>query len=602
MKLLVNRTSILRVPCCLVFALLGFAVSAQEICTNGLDDDGDGLIDLNDIEDCACSPSANEPLSSIIPNASFEEFQDCPFFPTQLHYAAPWYSPTNTTPEYLNTCGYTTLAAFTEGILPFPDGEGGVGLIASTIWKEYMASCLTEPMVTGQSYRLSFFIASTPVLASSVNFSSCNDAEIFYGDLEMTLYGSPSCGLDILPNENCLTDGGNDWTALGSVTYSPQKNWTSVDIIFSPTFLVQSIAIGSGCNLDPSFATIGDCYPYFYLDNLVLNEEALFLTPQLLIGREGDICSDAQFLEATILPSGFPESDYQWYKNGIALIGETDIILSLPAGIESIGAYQFRLQSPDDCFLSSPFEVNSALPMVEILSAPVCQGELASFTATGAEQYLWSNGATSESVEIEANDLETLSVVGFLAGCSDTAMVVVEVLPIPVLNVSGASFIPPGGQASLLASGTGTDYLWSPSQGLDCNDCTDPIASPAVTTEYCVTSQLDGCSATQCVVVNVGSFCESVFTYDTPTAFTPNGDGINDLFCIEGWENCLERFNISIFNEWGQIVFQTGDIAQCWDGTQGGRPLNPGVFVFFIEAIITDVGDISRTGKIALMK
>jgi len=67
-----------------------------------------------------------------------------------------------------------------------------------------------------------------------------------------------------------------------------------------------------------------------------------------------------------------------------------------------------------------------------------------------------------------------------------------------------------------------------------------------------------------------------------PTAFTPNGDGLNDLFKAK--VNCaLSQFHLRIFNRWGKTIFETGDINRAWDGTLSGIKLPPGTYVYLID-------------------
>jgi len=69
-----------------------------------------------------------------------------------------------------------------------------------------------------------------------------------------------------------------------------------------------------------------------------------------------------------------------------------------------------------------------------------------------------------------------------------------------------------------------------------------------------------------------------------PSAFTPNGDGINDFFGVKA--EGIGVFNIQIFNRWGELVFEADDIHTLWDGTyQGERITSTDVFVYQVKAI-----------------
>jgi gliding motility-associated-like protein len=67
-----------------------------------------------------------------------------------------------------------------------------------------------------------------------------------------------------------------------------------------------------------------------------------------------------------------------------------------------------------------------------------------------------------------------------------------------------------------------------------------------------------------------------------PTAFTPNGDGLNDEFKVEGTD--ITRFYIAIYNRWGNQVFESTDPTLSWDGTfqNQGEPVNPGTFSYVL--------------------
>ena len=97
-----------------------------------------------------------------------------------------------------------------------------------------------------------------------------------------------------------------------------------------------------------------------------------------------------------------------------------------------------------------------------------------------------------------------------------------------------------------------------------------------------------------------------------PNAFTPNNDGVNDKFCLDGWSDCINKFEIVIFDRWGEKVFESKDPAFCWDGIYNGKPLDSAVFVYFIKSNFASAGtlpsspkgvfDLNRTGNISLVR
>ena len=67
-----------------------------------------------------------------------------------------------------------------------------------------------------------------------------------------------------------------------------------------------------------------------------------------------------------------------------------------------------------------------------------------------------------------------------------------------------------------------------------------------------------------------------------PNTFTPNGDGLNDTFGISG--EAIKDFNLQIFNRWGQLVFQSGNPNERWDGSFNGEQVPQGVYVYRLSA------------------
>lgn len=84
-----------------------------------------------------------------------------------------------------------------------------------------------------------------------------------------------------------------------------------------------------------------------------------------------------------------------------------------------------------------------------------------------------------------------------------------------------------------------------------------------------------------------------------PTAFSPNGDGTNDVYQLHGLEGASE-INFVVYNRWGQRVFETTDPVGRWDGTMSGKMLNSGVYTYKLTAKVGDEVQL-KTGNITLM-
>ena len=83
-----------------------------------------------------------------------------------------------------------------------------------------------------------------------------------------------------------------------------------------------------------------------------------------------------------------------------------------------------------------------------------------------------------------------------------------------------------------------------------------------------------------------------------PDAFTPNGDGINDTFGVKG--EGIKDFTIRIFNRWGEVVFESHNPKQQWDGTYKGHPAQSDTYVYQLFAAGT--GSDARTGSVTLIR
>jgi gliding motility-associated-like protein len=191
----------------------------------------------------------------------------------------------------------------------------------------------------------------------------------------------------------------------------------------------------------------------------------------------------------------------------------------------------------------------------------------------------------------------TIAALGCTATASGTAIVAI-IEPTPLILSPDISITE--GESTKLTAGGGESYQWSPPEGLNCIDCHEVIASPTISTSYCVSGISNGCYSAGCI--NVEVTCHNNNDFSVPNAFTPNRDGRNDRLCLQGWERCNDDFNIKIFNRWGEMVFESDKTDFCWDGTFNGVLLDADVYAYFIKAKFRGDAPIIKGGNITLLR
>jgi gliding motility-associated-like protein len=159
-----------------------------------------------------------------------------------------------------------------------------------------------------------------------------------------------------------------------------------------------------------------------------------------------------------------------------------------------------------------------------------------------------------------------------------------SILGAKLMNVTGSTTIKFGDKLQLYSSNE-LKYMWTPNDGtLTNNNINNPVASPSVTTTYTVYGMdkygcLDSASLTIIVDSTMNEF--------VPSGFTPNGDGLNDIFrpTFLKYQKLVE---FSVYNRWGQKVFSTSNKDEGWDGSFNSQPQDMGVY--FYNIIVSRAG------------
>ncbi|MCF8239395.1 MAG: gliding motility-associated C-terminal domain-containing protein [Saprospiraceae bacterium] len=587
--------------------MFGLTLVGQEICDNGVDDDGNGLIDLND-PGCPCDGILiPADVTDKIPNPSFENFNCCPNGPSQMDCTKGWIQATSGTSDYFHTCGFLFVPMVEAGLVPFPDGDGCSGTIYSDGWKEYIAACLTAPLLAGKKYDLRLQIASTPIAADG---SSCNNGVIYYPPVEVTFFGSASCLYSPLATYDCPSVVDPGWQVIGTGYYDPQAAWGELTLSLEPTFTVNALMIGPPCVLPPGYGSGAPCYPYFYYDNLILEE--LQPVEGLEVVQLGEPCEGNLSLIAWVNHTG---GTWQWYLDGVALPGETSDALSISSQNYPGGTFTVRYSFNGGCITSS-IDVDVVMidpTFVDLYACPgnqvVCAGEV--FDEEGVYEVVLPSWQGCDSVvyctiteypssgpdtlHIALCALDTFQVCSQLYdstgvylttcpdahGCDSTVLLDLVVLhpkaviappdtldcllhPTVVLDASGSAFLPDSvGQ---------TYFAWTGPAGGILSNPDSTVVTVGLPGQYCVIQSQEAfgilCSDTTCVSVILDIEPPPPPVVNGPTSFCL-GDTVVVSFSAQGLDaNTMIQWVISpefdLVSQTDSTVLLTSFLPGAW--------------------------------------
>ncbi len=393
-------------------------------------------------------------------------------------------------------------------------------------------------------------------------------------------------------------------TASGANTYSwVPGSMSTPNVNVSPSTTTNYTVAGvsaQGCVLMPSVVTV----------SVLAN-----VTPTLTASSPTACLGSSISISAAPSAAGLT---YTWSpSSAIQGSNNTPTITALP--ISSAPVTYSVIISNGVCVGTKTIQIQIATPPVAnfILSTndTICAGGCVTFSSTTSGgnlnnyQWYYGSGVGTSSVGITPQacypSAGTYSVMMIASnGCgSDTVVKTncIKVFDLPVLVAYGDTTINIGESATIFANATGaTSYNWSPNVNgsISCPTCSTTIVQPSSTTNYIVVaSNTPYCRVQDTVTIIVEIVCGEFFV---PNAFSPNGDGLNDMVNIHG--KCISTFILQIFNRWGEKVFETTSLTDSWDGTFRGQKLDTGVFVYKAEGVSIDGKEFKTKGNITLIR
>ncbi len=339
-----------------------------------------------------------------------------------------------------------------------------------------------------------------------------------------------------------------------------------------------------------------------------------------------DICRGETVIFVAIANGG-PSPSLAWEINGLpnGVIGESFTTNSLQDG--DIVSCTATVEQDSRCHTTTTAASNKVLinvrdyadPSVSI-TAPIltaCPGKPLTFTATSqnggvSEYYLWQvnghniypSGQTFVYDKFVNGDKVTCTLSTDIPGCPLSVNVLSNIKEVMIRDTPVIDFVPPeitilaGEQAQLDASVAGSLawHLWNPAAALINPQSLTPSTIPLLndTLFNLAVANVEGCTATKDLPVKV------LHKLYMPTAFTPNNDGLNDLFRIPAGTS-LVLHSFSIFSRWGNSVFTTTNIKKGWDGKVLGEPAGNGIYIYLIKGIFNNK-EVVIKGTVSLLR
>jgi gliding motility-associated-like protein len=297
--------------------------------------------------------------------------------------------------------------------------------------------------------------------------------------------------------------------------------------------------------------------------------------------------------------------------------GLNDVSVSSPFASPA-NTTNYTVNATDDKGCKGKNNITVTVPKSFVINAAgtvdICKGTSVQLNVTGANSYQWINTTSGLSHTQTGNPTASplsntiYTVVGYdqYQCYTDTAEIAVTVHALPTVNAGPDMEVAYGSAAQLSASSSNdvVRWNWTPSDYLSCINCPSPVSRPQSEMNYVITVyNSHNCEAKD--TVNLKGICTEGSIY-IPGAFTPNHDGKNDVFTINGSGVRIIK-SLRIYNRWGEIVFEKknfypNDNSSAWNGTYKGAEAATAAYVYFAEMECEAGETFIRKGTVTLIR
>ena len=411
---------------------------------------------------------------------------------------------------------------------------------------------------------------------------------------------------------NGATGPQNEQLTAGNyqLTVADQKGCTDSTAFFLPagdTVLVQvtaSICEGETYSWNTLLLTRDTAIcEVFSLADGCDSTSCLYLTvhplPVVEIDTSGSLCNGGQVL----LSVGNAFAAQQWNN------GETAAALT----VLEPGYYAATVTDQNGCTASTGVVVTPPVEFDLESTDPSCpglsDGSLTIHALSGVSPFQYSIDLLNFSDE---NEISGLSAGNYLVAVRDatgclTSQPAVLNEPAPVFLEAGPDQSIQLGEEVILNAQTNLTnpvVSWQPPDFLDCPSCLSTTALPHHSLLYTVTVENEnGCLATDSLRIEVEGGGRSY----VPTAFSPNGDGVNDRLTVFTDRSVVQIISLQVFDRWGGLVFETKNIppneeSHGWNGSAHGKALPAGTYVYQARLLLLDGSEQLISGEVMLVR
>lgn len=460
---------------------------------------------------------------------------------------------------------------------------GNVPAVSGSAWTQYGFNFATPPGTTAIVLRMTNNApggCGNDLLIDDITFRPCGakvtatlqgggtTKEVCSGDTtSLVISGSISAGYsNPFYQWQVSNNNGTTWTDIAGATTTTYRRFPTA----TGTYLYR-LTVAESTNISIPSCRVNS-------DNISVSVNAL---PVANATNSGPSC-----VGASITLTASNGATYEWTgPNGYMSNSSMAVIPNIT--VSNAGKYYVKVTTTAGC-------VNNDSTIVSISATPVanagadvriCEGESTMLQGSGGQSYGWLPAAGLSATNI-ANTLaaptdSTLYILTVSNGtCTDNDTVLVAVLKKPVANAGPDQQIFQGSSVGLTGSvgGTGIIFYWTPDYNIVTANDLQPVVNPASDTTYTLHVESQG----GCGVATDDVFVRVFKKITIPNVFSPNGDGINDDWRIDGLFTFPES-DITIFDRYGKQIFTSRGYATPWDGKYKSSPLPVGTYYYIID-------------------